>query len=50
MNLCPVCLKTFTGDLDAHKCKTKPETKPVNKDLAKQVERPEPGFGEIEHK
>lgn len=50
MNLCPICLKTYKGKLEAHKCKTETETKPVNKDLAKEVQRPESPEGSIEHK
>ena len=49
MNLCPNCLATYEGPLDKHKCAT-PETKPVNKDLSKQIPKPHSPQGDIEHK
>lgn len=48
MNLCPKCLHVFV-DKRTHTC-PKDEQKRVDKDLSKQIQRPESGEGGIETK
>lgn len=48
MNLCPKCFKLFV-DRTTHVC-PKDEQKRVDKDLSKQIQRPESGENGIETK